>query len=124
MPRSQIGGDNRLDRFFTEFSNWVAKYTGSHWTFTIVAILVIVSLLFAGVEITNISISIVTLLMVFVLQNTQNRDSAALHLKLDEIVRAEPEARDDVRGVESKSEDEIRELSREESDTVPVASKS
>lgn len=124
MPRSQIGGDNRLDRFFTEFSNWVAKYTGSHWTFTIVAILVVVSLLFAGVEITNISISIVTLLMVFVLQNTQNRDSAALHLKLDEIVRAEPEARDDVRGVESKSEDEIRELSREESDTVPVASKS
>lgn len=122
MTRSQIGGDNRLDRFFTEFSNWVAKYTGSHWTFTIVAILVIVSLLFAGVEITNISISIVTLLMVFVLQNTQNRDSAALHLKLDEIVRAEPEARDDVRGVESKSEDEIRELSREETDTVPAAS--
>lgn len=124
MPRSQIGEDNRLDRFFTEFSNWVAKYTGSHWTFTIVAILVVVSLLFAGVEITNISISIVTLLMVFVLQNTQNRDSAALHLKLDEIVRAEPEARDDVRGVESKSEDEIRELSREETDTVPAASKS
>ncbi len=122
MPRSQIGEDNRLDRFFTEFSNWVAKYTGSHWTFTIVAILVVASLLFAGVEITNISISIVTLLMVFVLQNTQNRDSAALHLKLDEIVRAEPDARDDVRGVESKSEEEIRELSREDTDTVSVAS--
>ena len=41
--------------------------------------------------------SIGTLLMVFILQNTQNRDSAALHLKLDEMVRAEPEARDDVR---------------------------
>ena len=69
-----------------------------------------------GVEITNIGISVVTLLMVFVLQNTQNRDSAALHLKLDEVVRVEPEARDDVRGVESKSEEEIKELHVEEGD--------
>ena len=51
--------------------------------------------------------------MVFVLQNTQNRDSAALHLKLDEIGQAEPDARDDVAGVEAMSEPEIRELSRE-----------
>jgi low affinity Fe/Cu permease len=48
--------------------------------------------------------------MVFVLQNTQNRDSAALHLKLDEVVRVEPEARDDVQGVESKSKEEIEDL--------------
>jgi low affinity Fe/Cu permease len=67
-------------------------------------------LLLFGVEITNIAISIGTLLMVFILQNTQNRDSAALHLKLDEMVRAEPEARDDVRGVESKPAHEIDEL--------------
>lgn len=60
--------------------------------------------------------------MVFVLQNTQNRDSAALHVKLDEIVRAEPEARDDVRGVESKSEPEIRELTQEDLDSASVAS--
>jgi low affinity Fe/Cu permease len=47
---------------------------------------------------------------VFILQNTQNRDSAALHLKLDEMVRVEPEARDDVRGVESRPAHEIDEL--------------
>jgi low affinity Fe/Cu permease len=69
---------------------------------------VVVSLATIGVEDTNIAISIATLLMVFVLQNTQNRDSAALHLKLDEIVHAEPEAREDVRGVEQKSESEIQ----------------
>jgi low affinity Fe/Cu permease len=63
-------------------------------------VLVVVSLVLFGVETTNISISIVILLMVFVLQNTQNRDSAALHLKLDEIVQVEPEARDDVAGVD------------------------
>ena len=59
--------------------------------------------------------------MVYVLQNTQNPHSAALHLKLDEIVQAEPDARDDVAGVESKSEPEIRELSREERDVSAAA---
>jgi low affinity Fe/Cu permease len=54
---------------------------GSHWAFVIAAILVAVGLLTVGVEDTNIEISVVTMLMVFVLQNTQNRDSAALHLK-------------------------------------------
>lgn len=104
------GGQNHVDRFFTGFSTWVAKWTGSHWAFFIAAALVVSGLLLVGVEITNIAISIVTLLMVFILQNTQNRDSAALHLKLDEVVRVEPEARDDVRGVESKSEEQIRDL--------------
>lgn len=58
---------------------------GSRWAFVIAAILVTVGLLTVGVEDTNIAISVVTL-MVFVLQNTRNRDSAALHLKLDEII--------------------------------------
>ena len=100
--------------FFSDFSSQVAKWTGSHWALLIAAGLVVVSLSLFGVEITNIAISVVTLLMVFVLQNTQNRDSAALHLKLDEVVRVEPEARDDVRGVESKTEEEIRELNVED----------
>jgi low affinity Fe/Cu permease len=104
--------------FFTSFSNWVAKWTGSHWAFSIAAVLVVVALVTVGVEVTNIAISIVTLLMVFVLQNTQNRDSAALHLKLDEVVRAEPEARDEVRGVESRSADEIHELHPDNDETA------
>jgi low affinity Fe/Cu permease len=102
--------NGRVHAFFTDFSTWVAKWTGSQWAFIIAAGLVIVGLFSVGVEITNIAISIVTLLMVFVLQNTQNRDSAALHLKLDEVVRVEPDARDEVQGVESKSKDEIDEL--------------
>lgn len=104
------GSDGHLHAFFTNFSTWVAKWTGSHWAFSIAGVLVVVALATLGVEITNILISIVTLLMVFVLQNTQNRDSAALHLKLDEMVRVEPRARDRVRGVESRSEQEIHEL--------------
>ncbi len=108
----------RVDRFFTSFSTWIAKWTGSHWALSVVSVFVVAGLAFTSVEVTNIAISTVTLLMVFVLQNTQNRDSAALHVKLDEIVRVAPEARNEVRGVESKSHDEIRELHREDGDQV------
>lgn len=108
-------GDERRgpDRFFTSFSTWAARWTGSHWAILIAACLIVILVIFTGAETTNLAISIVTLLMVFVLQNTQNRDSAALHLKIDEVVRAQPEARDHVRGVESKSHREIKELHRE-----------
>lgn len=104
---------------FAEFSTLVAKWTGNHWALGIVALLVVISLVSFGVEVTNIAISIVILLMVFILQNTQNRDSAALHLKLDEVVRVDPEARDDIRGVESKSKEEIEDLHVEEHEATP-----
>lgn len=106
---------------FADFSTLVARWTGNHWAFLVAAALVVVSLLLFGVEITNIAISIGTLLMVFILQNTQNRDSAALHLKLDEMVRAEPEARDDVRGVESRPANEIHELGLDTPEDETVA---
>lgn len=102
---------SRIDRTFTAFATSVAKRTGSHWAMSIAAALVLVSLAVAGIETTNLLISIVTLLMVFVLQNTQNRDSAAIHLKLDEIVKVEPAARDTIRGTEQMSAGEIEELS-------------
>jgi low affinity Fe/Cu permease len=100
----------RAHTSFAGFSTLVAKWTGNHWAFLIAAALVVVSLVAFGVEVTNIAISIATLLMVFILQNTQNRDSAALHLKIDEVVGVVPDARDDVRGAEKKSADEIEEL--------------
>ena len=107
---------SRMDHPFTSFATWVAKWTGSHWAFIVAALLVLVGLLTTDMQTMNLAISVVTLLMVLVLQNTQNRHSAALHLKLDEVVRAEPEARDEIRGVESRPEREIRELTREETD--------
>jgi low affinity Fe/Cu permease len=106
--------------FFSDLSTLVAKWTGSHWALLVAAGLVLVSLSLFGVDITNIGISIVTLLMVFVLQNTQNRDSAALHLKLDEVVRVEPEARDEVRRAEEKPVHEITELYEKERDDQAV----
>ena len=110
-----------VDRTFGSFASWLARWIGSHWAFMIAAVLVLVVLVVTDVAMTNLLISIVTLLMVFVLQNTQNRHSAALHLKLDEMVRAEPDARNEVRGAESKSEREILQLTREDAD-APVSS--
>jgi low affinity Fe/Cu permease len=111
-----------VDGVFSAFASSVAKWIGSHWAFVVAAVLVIVGLLTMDVEETNLAISIVTLLMVLVLQNTQNRDSAALHLKLDEVVRAEPEARDEIRGAESRPAREISELMREDSDSLVPSS--
>jgi low affinity Fe/Cu permease len=116
--RSTGGGPHT---FFSDVSSVVARWTGSHWALLIAAAFVVVSLALVGVEITNIAISIVTLLMVFVLQNTQNRDSAALHLKLDEVVRVEPEARDKIRGAEEKPVHEITKLYEAERDEAEGA---
>jgi low affinity Fe/Cu permease len=99
-----------VKQFFSDFSNWIAKWTGSHWAFFIAGLLVAMALPSFGVELTNISISVVTLLMLFVLQNTQNRDSAALQVKLDELITHVRGPRDEIAGIESKSQDEIEEL--------------
>ena len=107
-----------MEHSFSAFATWVARWTGSQWAFIVAAIVVLVSLVVTDMATTNLVISIVTLLMVLVLQNTENRHSAALHLKLDEVVRAEPEARDELRGVESRPEREIRDLTRDDEDAL------
>ncbi|MCW2285332.1 low affinity Fe/Cu permease [Rhodoblastus acidophilus] len=61
----------------------------------------------------NTSSSIVTLLMVFLIQTSQNRDTAAIHLKLDELVRATAHATDRVVAAEELTEAELGELKQE-----------
>ena len=102
--------NGRITRFFTSFSTVLALWLGSHWALTVAMVLVVLGLLFLGVATTNIAISIATLLMVVILQNTQNRDSAAIHVKLDELVTKEDGPRDEIAGIESASQDEIDEL--------------
>src|SRR5213592_3719501 len=61
----------------------------------------------------NTATTIVTLLMVFLIQNTQNRDAKAVHLKLDELIRALKGARNKLVDLEKMSEDDLRELEKE-----------
>ena len=62
----------------------------------------------------NISISIVTLLLLPILQATQNRDGAALQAKMDELIKASSRARDDLIGLENRAEAEIEEIRLDE----------
>jgi low affinity Fe/Cu permease len=61
----------------------------------------------------NTGTTIVTFLMVFLIQNTQNRDSAAVQLKLDEIIRAIDAANDDTIALEDKSQKELDDLKKQ-----------
>ena len=61
----------------------------------------------------NTGTTIVTFLMVFLIQNTQNRDSHAMHLKLDELIRANKNARNKLLALENMSDEELVTLQRE-----------
>jgi low affinity Fe/Cu permease len=58
----------------------------------------------------NTGTTIVTFLMVFLIQNTQNRDAKALHLKLDELIRANRHARNALIDLQSLTDSELRSL--------------
>jgi len=58
----------------------------------------------------NTTTTIVTFLMVFLIQNTQNRDAKAIHLKLDEIIRANRRADNEMIDVEKLSDEELEQL--------------
>jgi low affinity Fe/Cu permease len=101
--------------WFTRFSTKVATLAGSPWAF-IIATLFIASWLVSGPIfgfsdtwqlIANTVTTLITTLMVFLIQNTQNRDAKAIHLKLDELLRAEPRARNVFMEAEEEDLDEI-----------------
>jgi low affinity Fe/Cu permease len=61
----------------------------------------------------NTATTIITFLMVFLIQNTQNRDSRAIHLKLDELIKALRGARNSVIDLERLSDDQLKKLEDE-----------
>ncbi len=87
---------NSIKQYFTKFSLWVTKATGTPAAFLIALLVVIVwaatGSLFHYSEtwqlIINTGTTIVTFLMIFVIQQSQNRDTLALHLKLNELIAA------------------------------------
>ena len=71
----------------------------------------------------NLTISIVTLLLLPILQATQNRDGAALQAKIDELIKASSKARDDLIGLENRDEHEIESIRLDEGSRVNARSK-
>lgn len=67
----------------------------------------------------NLALSVVTLLLLPILQATQNRDGAALQAKLDELIKSNTDARDALIGLERKGEQEIEALRQDIADDGP-----
>lgn len=103
-----------VSAFFGRVSTWTANQLGAPWSFVLSVIVILVWAAAGPVfnfsdswQITvNTGTTILTFLAVFLIQNTQNRDSAALHLKLDELIRVS-QARNDIVNIETRPESEV-----------------
>jgi low affinity Fe/Cu permease len=111
----------RVDEWFRRFAHATAEAVGRSQAF-LVALLVIVAWAVCGPLfhfsdtwqlVINTGTTIVTFLMVFLIQNTQNRDAHAMHLKLDELIRANAHARNALLGLESMTDEELARLQSE-----------
>ena len=109
----------RRDRFGV-VAAWTAHAAGSRWA-TLGALLAVITWAVTGPYfhysatwqlVINTGTTIVTFLMVFLIQNSQNRESKALHLKLDELIHAVKRADDQMIHVESLSEEQLDMLAR------------
>lgn len=106
---------------FTRFAKWIACKTGQPGMFISAVIIVLLwavtGPLFGYSDtwqlVINTGTTIVTFLMVFLIQHTQNRDTAALQLKLDELIRAVKGARNELLSAEEMEDGDIEHLKGE-----------
>jgi low affinity Fe/Cu permease len=107
--------------FFRRFAQRTSAMVGSAWAFLVATLIVIgwatTGPLFDYSDtwqlVINTGTTIVTFLMVFLIQNTQNRDAKAMQLKLDELLRALGPARTDLVDLEDRSDDDLARLQDE-----------
>ena len=106
---------------FNKFARHVSEVAGTAWT-SLAAILIIVIWAVTGPLfgfsdtwqlVINTGTTIITFIMVFIIQNTQNRDAKAMHLKVDELIRAMHGARNSLVDLEDMADDELNALAEE-----------
>jgi low affinity Fe/Cu permease len=103
---------------FSHVAHWAAQQSGRAHTFVLACVVIVVWAVTGPIFnysdtwqlIINTGTTIVTFLMVFLLQNTQTRDTAAIQLKLDELIRANDKARNTMLSLEDLSEDQLNRL--------------
>jgi low affinity Fe/Cu permease len=103
---------------FARFAKWTARSSGHPATFVValgvITVWAVTGPIFRFSDtwqlVINTATTIITFLMVFLIQNTQNRDGAAVQLKLDELVRAMKGAQNSVLSLEDLSEEDLESL--------------
>jgi low affinity Fe/Cu permease len=110
-----------ISEVFRKFVAKVSKFVGLSWTF-IAALLIVASWIAVGLAngftdswllLMNTVCSVTTFLVVFIVQNAQNRHTRIMQLKLDELIKAQRAARNDLIGMEEFTDQEIDELQRD-----------
>jgi low affinity Fe/Cu permease len=112
---------------FDRFARWTEHQLGRSVTFALAVLSIVVwgvtGPLFGWSDtwqlVINTGTTIVTFLMVFVIQNAQNRDTQAVQMKLDELIRVNMAARNSLMGLEQKSEAEVEDIKSALVELVP-----
>ncbi len=103
---------------FSKFAKWISLMLGNSIAFIMAIVIVVVWALTGPFFhysdswqlVINTGTTIITFLMVFLIQNTQNRDTIALHLKLDELIRSRKGAHNELLKIEELSDEELQKL--------------
>jgi low affinity Fe/Cu permease len=110
-----------MNDIFRKFAQKASELVGSAWAFIAAVVIIIVWAITGPVFdfsdtwqlVINTGTTIITFLMVFLIQNTQNRDATAIHLKLDELIRAVKGARTGLVDLENLSDEDLKRLQEE-----------
>ena len=110
-----------MHELFRKFANSMSAAVGSPWAFVFATAVIVVWGAMGPVFhysdtwqlVINTSTTIITFLMVFLIQNTQNRDAKAVHLKLDELIKGVSGARTKLVDLENLSDKELEKLQAE-----------
>ena len=110
---------NGTEKGFHVFATQAAYWVGTKWAFLTALVIIIVWLILGPYFrysdtwqlIINTGTTIVTFLVVFLIQNTQNRDALAIHLKLDEIIKSIDQAHNEMIDIEHLPDSELQKLS-------------
>src|SRR5215471_11569524 len=121
MPDNKINSDHFMRELFRKFAHVTSTAVGSSWAF-ILAVLIILVWALSGPMfhysdtwqlVINTGTTIITFLIVFLIQNTQNRDAKAIHLKLDELIKGVKGARTGLVSLEQLSDSDLERLQKE-----------
>lgn len=110
-----------MNELFRKFAGRTSEMVGSSWSFIIAALVIVVwattGPMFGYSDtwqlVINTGTTIITFLMVFLIQNTQNRDAKAIHLKLDELIKATSGARNYMMDLDKLSDQQLKQLEAE-----------